>query len=277
MKTTTTLPLIALLAATALPACDADDLDAPTDRSQPSLKSYDETRTALALEGAGGDLQWIQFIGNSVSDDPASMQFINVGAPPSCDGDGCTLAGSFACLEEHFGRDLAAQQAALDDFVADSQARFGVNIADPSRYMILPYAAREDVGIRAVALSGLSTPAEGYPVHDCGLQAVGVDGVSIPLVHGSYLIEAQANHGHAFPVVLDFRLREPLIQAVGHGGTPVTLGRYNITSNVYGEGIAEFVAASECDGTLDPLYGVCLGTVHHNVRNAITFSARGGL
>jgi hypothetical protein len=276
MKTTTTLTFTALLAV-ALPACDdADDLGI-TERSQPSLRNYQRTRTALALEGAGGDLQWIQFIGNNVADDPASMQFIDVDAPASCDGEGCTLAVANACLEERFGRDLAAQQAALDAFVADSQERFGVNIADPSHYLVLPYTAREDVGIRAVAMSGLATPGEGFPVHDCGLQAVGIDGVSIPLVHGSYLIEAWANPGHALPVVLDFRLREPLIQAVGHGTTPVTLGRYNITSSLYGEGIAEFVAASECDGDLDPLYGVCLGTVHHNVRNAITFSERGGL
>ena len=165
----------------------------------------------------------------------------------------------------------------MEEYTADSDARFGVNIADPARYLILPYTARADVGIRAVAMSGVAVPAEGFPVHDCGLQAVGVDGVSIPLVHGSYRVDAMANPGHELPVILDFRLREPLIQAVGHGGTPITLGRYNITSALYGEGIAEFVAASECDGALDPIYGACIGTVHHNVRNAITFSERGGL
>lgn len=274
---TTTLPFALLLTLTTLPACDAENLDAVSERSQPTLHDYKKTTVSHTLEGAGGDLQWIQFIGNGISDDPASMQFIDVDAPAACDGDSCMINDPSACLEEHFDRDLADQQAALDDFVADSQERFGINIADPSHYLILPYTAREDVGIRAVAMSGVKAPREGFRVHDCGLQAVGIDGVSIPLVQGSYLIEASANNGHDLPVVLDFSLREPIIQAVGHGGTPVSVGRYNISSDIYGDGLSEFVVASECDGALDPLYGVCLGTVHHNVRNAITFSERDGL
>ncbi len=281
MKTTTVLALALLLAP--LSACDADDSalhdgdEGISERSQHKLRKYKKTKIAHTIEGVGGDLQWLQFIANGVSEDPASMQFIDVGAPAQCDGLACTLGESSACLEEIFGRDLVEQQGALDEFVTDTQERFGINLADPTRYLILPYTPREDVGIRAVGMSGIKTPREGFPVHDCGLQAVGIDGVSIPMVRGSYLIEAWTNQGYDFPVVLDFRLREPIIQAVGHNETPISVGRYDISSEVYGEGLAEFVVASECEGTLDPNYGVCLGTVHHNIRNSITFSDRGGL
>ncbi len=281
MKTTTAIALALLLAPFC--ACDADDsalldgADGVHERSQPKLKKYKQTRIAHTIEGVGGDLQWLQFIANGVSDDPASMHFIDVGAPAQCDGVACTLSEPSACLEEIFGRDLAEQQGALDEFVADTQERFGINLADPAHYLILPYTAREDVGIRAVGMSGVKTPSEGFPVHDCGREAVGIDGVSVPMVRGSYLIEAWTNQGHDLPVVLDFRLREPIIQAVGRDETPISVGRYDISSEIYGEGLAEFVVASECEGTIDPTYGVCLGTVHHNIRNSITFSDRGGL
>ncbi|HRI11003.1 MAG TPA: hypothetical protein PKW35_24460 [Nannocystaceae bacterium] len=267
---------LALALVIAAPACDADDASGVTLRAQPGLKSHHDTRTALTLEGSGGGLQWIQFIANGVSEDPLSMHFVDFGAPPSCDGSGCVLAESSSCQANHFDRDLATQQAALDAFVTDAEERFGVNIADPAHYLILPYAAREDVGIRAVAMSGVTVPAAGFPVRDCGLQAVGVDGVSMPLVMGSYLIEAAVNPGQAFPVVLDYRLREPLVMGVGRDGAPVAMGRYEITSDVYGDGMGQFISASACEGTLDPMYGLCFGSVSHNIRNSITFSARGG-
>ncbi|MEZ4453796.1 MAG: hypothetical protein R3B09_30350 [Nannocystaceae bacterium] len=274
---TTSFALTLVLVPALLVACDPGDEGAISTRAKPSLHGYKSTRVAHTLEGAGGDLQWIQFIANGVSQDPASMQFVDLGAPAICDGNACTLTAPFACLEERFGRDLAAQQAALDELIADSLERFGADLTDPAHYLIFPYEAREDVGIRAMAMSGIDVPAEGFAVHDCGLQAVGIDGVSIPLVHGAYRIDADPNPGHALAVILDYRLREPILRAVGHGGAPISVGRYDLHSDVYGDGLAEFVVASECEGTFDPLFGVCIGTIHHNIRNTITFSDRGGL
>lgn len=258
-------------------ACDDNDQEKTELRSGNGLLPYATTRMANPIEGAGGELQMVQYVANGVSSDPASFTFINLGSPAACDGMDCTADTNFPCFGTVFNENQSTQESRLDAFIADSQTRFGVNITNPAKYFVFPYEAREDVGIRAVAMSGLPVPADGYKVNDCGWQAVVIDGSGDPSLNmGAYLIESENLLG-PLPVRIDYRLKEPVFQLSGANGTPISLGRYIVNSPTYGDGLSEFVVASECDGTIDPNYFVCIGTTNHNIRNSITFSDRSGL
>jgi len=233
----------------------------PNAQADEPIECEDSTETAAPMVGAGAEFTLIQFVANGISTDPASFSFINVvGSLASCDGSSCML-GQYpsSCLADPntFGRTLAEQQQMLDNLVALGSNTFGVNVANPWEYFILPYEARSDVGIRAMVMSGDVVPAAGYPVVDCGFQAVPIAPGKPAVVLGSYFIDGP-------DVTFDYELERELIQGQG-----MTLGRYNMASETYGDCTSQFVTASTCNGTVDPVFFTCNGTTSHDIENTI--------
>lgn len=237
-----------------------------------SAHAADEIKADAPPEGYTG---YITYIANNEATDPASLYFVDVGLP------------AYECFQTILGRDYAAIAQHTQETIDYAYTKFGLvaSTVDQNGYptnpnansIVIPYRAREDVGIRAHVVAGLDgkidVPVEGFQVEDCGDQIVCINpsgcalsgefaGQVMPfqsgVAVGDYIIlGADKNY------VLSFKAAAPVEQtSLG------MLFKWDIESEDFGQCIAQGIIASYMRND---------GVVQHNVRNTITCSDKAGI